>query len=87
MKFESLEQFNEANLANRMKWLREADIKDVATAMEFNRKFRIKVFDSVGKEGIIDLMQSPIGNYEESSTRLLSIEFEPYLGEVIEDDD
>jgi len=35
MKFENLQQFIDANMINRWKWLREAKTKDVATAMAF----------------------------------------------------
>jgi len=79
MRFENLKQFIEANMVNRMKWLREASTEDVATAMEFDEDFAVEVFRSVGKQGIIDLAQSPTGSFEDALARLTSIEFEPYV--------
>ena len=78
MRFENLKQFIDADMINRMKWLREAATEDVATAMEFDEEFRSEVFKSVGKQGIIALMQSSIGNIDDSLRRLFSIEFEPH---------
>jgi hypothetical protein len=78
MRFENLKQFIEASLINRVKWLREASTEDVATAMEFDEDFRVEVFKSVGKQGIIALAQSPIGKLDDALARLTSIEFEPH---------
>lgn len=82
MKFDSLKQFTEASLINRAKWLREASTKDVATAMGHDDDFRVSVFKSVGKKGIISLAKSKTGNYEEALARLLSIEFVPHKQKV-----
>ena len=78
MRFENLKQFIDASMVNRMKWLREAATEDVATAMEFDEEFRVEVFRSVGKQGIIALAQSPTGYIDDALERLTSIEFEPY---------
>jgi len=77
MRFENLKQFIDASMINRWKWLREASTEDVATAMNFDEDFAVEVFKSVGKQGIIALAQSPVGNFEEALARLTSIEFEP----------
>jgi len=78
MKFENLKQFVEASTIDRMKWLREASTEDVATAMDFDEDFAVAVFKSVGKQGIIDLAQSPTGKFDDALARLTSIEFEPH---------
>jgi len=78
MKFDNLQQFTEASMINRAKWLREASTKDVATAMEHDEDFRFAVFKTIGKKGIISLVKSKTGNFEEALARLLSIEFEPH---------
>jgi hypothetical protein len=80
MKFETLEQFVNASMINRQKWLREAATKDVATAMAYDEDFAVAVFKSVGKKGIIALARSKTGNYEEALARLTSIEFKEFQG-------
>jgi hypothetical protein len=85
MKFDNLKQFAEASLINCAKWLREASLEDVATVMGFDEEFAVAVFKSVGKQGIIDLVQSTTGNFEEALARLLSIEFEPHKQQPVDD--
>ena len=75
MKFNTLNQFNKASLINRMKWLREAKINDVATVMKENPEFAEKVLKTIGKKGKNSLDKAKLLDYKTSLKKLLTIEF------------
>jgi hypothetical protein len=78
MKFENLEQFINASLINKAKWLREADAKDLATVMAKNSDFSVAVMETVGQEGRKTLNEAEIQNYETSLLKLMQIDFKEF---------
>jgi hypothetical protein len=70
MKFEKLEQFIEASFINKAKWLREAEVEDLATVMPKHPEFAIAVRETIGQEGIQALDDAKLLDYEGSLKRL-----------------
>jgi hypothetical protein len=77
MKFEKLERFIAEPFINRAKWLKEAEVEDLATVMLRHPEFAIAVRETVGQEGLKALNESKISNYDEAFARLTQIEFKP----------
>jgi len=84
MKFENLEQFINASMINKSKWLREAEVEDLATVMAKNSDFSKAVMETVGEEGRKALNESELLDYEKSLLKLTQIEFEASKHEVKE---
>ena len=84
MQFENLEQFINEPFVNRAKWLREAEVNDLATVMPKHPEFADAVRKTVSCEGRRALDSARILNYEESLTRLTKIEFKPANYEIKE---
>jgi len=78
MRFETLEQFMKAVFINKVKWLREADVKDLATVMAKRPDFSDAVMKIVSQEGRAALKESELLDYETSLKKLTQIEFEAY---------
>jgi len=78
MKFETLEQFMKAVFINKAKWVREADVKDLATVMAKHPDFAEAVMKTVSQEGRDALKEAELLDYETSLKKLTQIEFEPY---------
>ena len=78
MKFETLDQFMKAVFINKAKWLREADVKDLATVMAKHPDFAEAVMKAVGQKGRDALKEAELLDYETSLRNLTQIEFEAY---------
>ena len=63
---------------NKAKWLREADVKDLATVMVKHPDFAEAVMKIVSQEGRDALKEAELLDYETSLRRLTQIEFEAY---------
>ena len=77
MRFETLEQFISESFVNRAKWLREAEVDDLAAVMCKHPEFADAVRKTVSYEGRQSLDNAQILNYEKSFLRLTAIEFTP----------
>jgi hypothetical protein len=76
VKFNSLKEVVNATYLDRACWLRNADEKDVATAMAQDAEFAESVNETVSEAGRKTLAKSKKGDFSESLQRLLAIEFE-----------
>ena len=79
MRFETLDQFINSSLINRMKWLREAEVEveDLAIVMVKHPEFANVVKKSVGAQGRESLSKAKILDYKTSLNKLTQIEFKP----------
>ena len=75
MKFDNLDQFLNASVINKMKWLREAEAEDLATIMAKHSDFSKTVMETIGQEGRDTLNKAKLLDYETSLSKLLQIEF------------
>ena len=75
MKFKTLDQFINASLLHKMKWLKEAEAEDLATVMARHPEFSRTVMETIGQEGRNTLNKAKLLNYETSLERLLEIEY------------
>ena len=77
MKFSTLEEFINASMINKAKWLREAKVKDLATVMAKHPEFSVAVKKTIGQKGLKALDKAKLVDYETSLSKLMQIEFEP----------
>jgi len=84
MKFENLEQFINASMINKAKWLREAEVDDLATVMAKHQDFSKVVMETVGEEGRKALNEAKLFDYDKSLLKLIEIEFEASKHEIKE---
>jgi hypothetical protein len=78
MKFENLNQFINASMINKAKWLREANAEDLVTVMAKNPDFSVAVMETVGQEGRKTLNEAELQNYETSLLKLMQIDFKEF---------